>query len=152
MTEGLHFHFHALEKEMATHSSVLAWRIPGKLSCSVACEIFPQQGSNLGLPHCRLILHPSRPLQDAELSSLCCTAASTGTSKASSLHGNMKCSMQRVTPVACPCPLVTALPSCHRIMTLGRSSARSQRATFFQGEEGRNRGLVHHSTELQSQS
>ena len=33
-TEQLHFHFslftfHALEKEMATHSSVLAWRIPG---------------------------------------------------------------------------------------------------------------------------
>ena len=27
--EWLHFHFHALEKEMATHSSVLAWRIPG---------------------------------------------------------------------------------------------------------------------------
>ena len=23
------FHFHALEKEMATHSSTLAWRIPG---------------------------------------------------------------------------------------------------------------------------
>ena len=23
------FHFHALEKDMATHSSVLAWRIPG---------------------------------------------------------------------------------------------------------------------------
>ena len=23
------FHFHVLEKEMATHSSVLAWRIPG---------------------------------------------------------------------------------------------------------------------------
>ena len=23
------FHFHALEKEMATHSSVLPWRIPG---------------------------------------------------------------------------------------------------------------------------
>ena len=23
------FHFHALEKEMATHSSVLAWRFPG---------------------------------------------------------------------------------------------------------------------------
>ena len=23
------FHFHALEKEMATHSSDLAWRIPG---------------------------------------------------------------------------------------------------------------------------
>ena len=31
MTERLHFHFsfHALEKEIATHSSVLAWRIPG---------------------------------------------------------------------------------------------------------------------------
>ena len=31
MTEQLHFtsHFYALEKEMATHSSVLAWRIPG---------------------------------------------------------------------------------------------------------------------------
>ena len=23
------FHFHALEKEMGTHSSVFAWRIPG---------------------------------------------------------------------------------------------------------------------------
>ena len=23
------FHFHALKKEMATHSSVLAWRLPG---------------------------------------------------------------------------------------------------------------------------
>ena len=31
MTERLHFHFsfHALEKEIATLSSVLAWRIPG---------------------------------------------------------------------------------------------------------------------------
>ena len=29
MTEQLHFHFHVVEKEMATHSSVLAWRIPG---------------------------------------------------------------------------------------------------------------------------
>ena len=26
----LTFHFHALEKEMATHSIVLAWRIPGR--------------------------------------------------------------------------------------------------------------------------
>ena len=25
----LTFHFHILEKEMATHSSILAWRIPG---------------------------------------------------------------------------------------------------------------------------
>ena len=31
------FHFHALEKEMATHSSVLAWRIPG-------------MGESVGLP------------------------------------------------------------------------------------------------------
>ena len=33
MTEQLNFTFtfcfHALEKEMATHSSVLAWRVPG---------------------------------------------------------------------------------------------------------------------------
>ena len=29
MTEQLHFHFHPLEKEMAIHSSVLAWRISG---------------------------------------------------------------------------------------------------------------------------
>ena len=33
LTKSIHFtftfHFHALEKEMATHSSVLAWRIPG---------------------------------------------------------------------------------------------------------------------------
>ena len=30
-TEQVHFHFHfpALEREMETHSSVLAWRIPG---------------------------------------------------------------------------------------------------------------------------
>ena len=27
-TKAFTFHFHALEKEMATHSSVLAWRIP----------------------------------------------------------------------------------------------------------------------------
>ena len=30
-TDRFHFqfHFHALEKETATHSSILAWRIPG---------------------------------------------------------------------------------------------------------------------------
>ena len=27
--EQLHFHFHALEKKMETHSSIVAWRIPG---------------------------------------------------------------------------------------------------------------------------
>ena len=31
------FHFHALEKEMATHSSVLAWRIPGMGCCLWCC-------------------------------------------------------------------------------------------------------------------
>ena len=31
------FHFHALEKEMATYSSVLAWRIPGTRSL-VGCH------------------------------------------------------------------------------------------------------------------
>ena len=33
------FHFHALEKEMATHSSVLAWRIPGTESL-VSCRLW----------------------------------------------------------------------------------------------------------------
>ena len=35
----LTFHFHALEKEMATHSSVLAWRIPGTGSL-VGCHLW----------------------------------------------------------------------------------------------------------------
>ena len=29
VAQSFSFHFHALEKEMATHSSILAWRIPG---------------------------------------------------------------------------------------------------------------------------
>ena len=33
------FHFHALEKEMATHSSVLAWRIPQRGSL-VGCHLW----------------------------------------------------------------------------------------------------------------
>ena len=33
----LTFHFHALEKEMATHSSVLAWRTPGTGSLVGCC-------------------------------------------------------------------------------------------------------------------
>ena len=33
------FHFHALVKEMATHSSVLAWRIPGAGSL-VGCRLW----------------------------------------------------------------------------------------------------------------
>ena len=31
------FHFHASEKEMATHSSVLAWRIPGTVEPMDCC-------------------------------------------------------------------------------------------------------------------
>ena len=33
------FHFHALEKEIVTHSSVLAWRIPG-LGSLVGCRLW----------------------------------------------------------------------------------------------------------------
>ena len=36
---SLTFHFHALEKEMATHSRVLAWRIPRRGSL-VGCRLW----------------------------------------------------------------------------------------------------------------
>ena len=36
------FPFHALEKEMATHSSVLAWRIPG-MGSLVGCHLWVAQ-------------------------------------------------------------------------------------------------------------
>ena len=39
------FHFHALEKEMATHSSVLAWRIPGTGSL-VSCRLWSRTESD----------------------------------------------------------------------------------------------------------
>ena len=39
------FHFPALEKEMATHSSVLAWRIPGTGS-PVGCRIWGRTESD----------------------------------------------------------------------------------------------------------
>jgi len=38
----LTFHFHPLEKEMGTHSSVLAWRIPG----TVEPDGLPSMGSH----------------------------------------------------------------------------------------------------------
>ena len=56
MTEQLHFHFHALEKEMATHSSVLAWRIPGT-------------GEPGGLPS--MGLHSRKRLKRLSSSSIC---------------------------------------------------------------------------------
>ena len=37
------FHFHALEKEMTTHSSVLAWRIPG----TAETRGLPSMGSHI---------------------------------------------------------------------------------------------------------
>ena len=40
------FHFHALEKEMATHSSVLAWRIPGTGSL-VSCRLWGRTESDM---------------------------------------------------------------------------------------------------------
>ena len=39
------FHFHALEKEMATRSSVLAWRIPGTGSL-VGCHLWGRTESD----------------------------------------------------------------------------------------------------------
>ena len=39
------FHFHALEKEMATHSSVLAWRIQGLWSL-VGCRLWGRTESD----------------------------------------------------------------------------------------------------------
>ena len=69
---------HALEKEMATHSSVLAWRIPGTAEpggmpslgshrVGHDCQgIFPMQGLNLGILIGRLTLnhlsHQGRPM------------------------------------------------------------------------------------------
>ena len=41
----LTFHFHALEKEMATHSSILAWRIPGTGSL-VGCHLWGRTESD----------------------------------------------------------------------------------------------------------
>ena len=39
------FHFHALEEEVATHSSVLAWRIPGRGSL-VGCRLWGRTESD----------------------------------------------------------------------------------------------------------
>ena len=41
----LTFHFHTLEKEMATHSSVLAWRIQGRGSL-VGCHLWGRTESD----------------------------------------------------------------------------------------------------------
>ena len=44
------FHFYALEKEMATHSSILAWRIPGILGSQrilVGCHLWGRTESDM---------------------------------------------------------------------------------------------------------
>ena len=41
------FHFHILEKEMATHSSVLAWRIPETEGCLVGCRLWGHTESDM---------------------------------------------------------------------------------------------------------
>ena len=46
MTEQIHFHFHALEKEMAAHSSILAWRIPGTGESLVGCRLWGRAESD----------------------------------------------------------------------------------------------------------
>ena len=43
------FHFHALEKEMATRSSVLAWRIPGTGSL-MGCHLWGRTESDMTEP------------------------------------------------------------------------------------------------------
>ena len=39
------FHFHALEEEMTTHSSILAWRIPGQWGL-VGCHLWGRTESD----------------------------------------------------------------------------------------------------------
>ena len=66
-TERLHFHFHALEKEMATHSSVLAWRIPGTEEPggmpSMGLHRVGHNWSNLAAA----ARYKSRPIENAQL-------------------------------------------------------------------------------------
>ena len=45
-TERLHFHFHALEKEMATHTSVLAGEFQGQRSL-VGCRLWGRTESDM---------------------------------------------------------------------------------------------------------
>ena len=54
------FHFHALEKEMATHSSVLAWRIPGGL-LSMGLHRVGHDWSDLAAAAVFFIVQLSRP-------------------------------------------------------------------------------------------
>ena len=56
------FHFHALEKEMATHSRVLAWRIPGTVEPgglpSMGSHRVGHDWSNLAAAAAAVLIHP----------------------------------------------------------------------------------------------
>ena len=55
------FHFHVLEKEMATHSSVLAWRIPG----TGEPDGLPSMGTHrIGHDRSNLAIPTSEPIQN----------------------------------------------------------------------------------------
>ena len=74
------FHFHALEKEMATHSSVLAWRIPGtgepgglpSMGLHSRTRLKRLSGSSSIRMYVYILVHSDLP-QDIECSSLCYT-------------------------------------------------------------------------------
>ena len=61
------FHFHALEKEMATHSGILAWRIPWTEEPGGLQSTGSQSRTRLS------DFTSLRLLQSTEQSSLCCT-------------------------------------------------------------------------------
>ena len=69
------FHFHALEKEIATHSSVLAWRIPGMEEPgglpSMGLHRVGHDWSNLAAAACGLMLFFSVMLMYFSLSGSC---------------------------------------------------------------------------------
>ena len=83
------FPFHALEKEMATHSSVLAWRIPG-------------MGEPDGLP----FMGSHRVGHD--WSDAAAAAAADYSQPVSSVHGDSPC---KNTGVGCLCPPPQDLPN-----------------------------------------
>ena len=63
------FHFHALEKDMATHSSVLAWRIPGtrepggllSMGSHRVGDDWSDSAAAAATSHCVYVLHPLYP-------------------------------------------------------------------------------------------
>ena len=75
------FHFHALEKEMATHSSVLAWRIPGTEKSggllSMGSHRVGHDWSDLATAAAGMIFDLTRSYQGNVFTQLCMT--STGT-------------------------------------------------------------------------